>query len=205
MAKFTSEVDARIKLIGASGGYYSPFHYVAVLEIEGKPLEVGVVRDGERGGKRGNFLCSCGNNAVPLLLEYLGSEEKLQALADELAEVNEGYLETIEVYPEDEYKHVFTPQEIIKVGVCRGRHEMPCDYYVFDSEIKDPTDVELIEVVAEAIISSLAKGNKRFEIYVTGLTVAVIAVIKAAIKYSTNVVAMHYDTRTGKYYEQKIL
>ena len=47
----------------------------------------------------GNFLRSCGNRAVPLLLEYLGSEEKLQALADELAEVNEGYLYPVEVDP----------------------------------------------------------------------------------------------------------
>ena len=105
MARFISEVDARVKLIGCSGDYYSPFHYVAVLEIEGKPLEVGVVRDGERGGKKGNFLCSCGNKAVPLLLEYLGSEEKLQELADELAGVNEGCLCPIEVDPEEEYGH----------------------------------------------------------------------------------------------------
>lgn len=105
MAKFTSEVDARIKLIGNNGDYYATTHYVAVLEIDGKLLEVGVVRDGERGGKRGNFLCSCGNNAVPLLLEYLGSGEKLQALADELAEVNEGYLYPVEVDPKEEYGH----------------------------------------------------------------------------------------------------
>ena len=28
----------------------------------------------------------------------------------------------------------------IKIGVCKGRHEMPCDMYVFE-EISDPTDV----------------------------------------------------------------
>ena len=101
MAKFTSEVDARIKLVGNNGDYYSPLHYVAVLEIEGKLLEVGVGRN----GGEGNFLRSCGNRAVPLLLDYLGSEEKLQALADELAEVNEDYLYPVEVDPKEEYGH----------------------------------------------------------------------------------------------------
>ena len=202
MATFISEVDPRIKLIGNNGDYYASAHYVAVLEIEGKLLEVGVVRNGEEG----NFLRSCGNRAVPLLLEYLGSGEKLQALADELAEVNEGYLYPVAVDLKEEYGYTSTPLEVVKIGVCKGRHEMPCDFYVFGSEIKDPTDVKSLELEAEASISALVKdSNIRLEIYITGLTVAVIAVIKAAIKYSVNVVAMHYDIRTNKYYEQKIL
>lgn len=202
MATFISEVDSRIKLVGNNGDYYSPLHYVAVLEIEGKLLEVGVVRN----GGEGNFLRSCGNRAVPLLLEYLGSEEKFQAFADELAEVNEGYLYPVEVDPKEEYGYIPASLEVLKIGVCKGRHEMPCDFYIFGSEIKDPTDVKSLELEAEASISALVKdSNTRLEIYITGLTVAVIAVLKTAIKYSVNVVAMHYDTRTGKYYEQKIL
>lgn len=196
---FISEVDSRIKLVGNNGDYYSPLHYVAVLEIEEKLLEVGVVRN--RG--EGNLLRSCGNRAVSLLLKYLGSREKLQAFADELAEVNEGYLYPVEVDPKEEYGYAPTSLEILKIGVCKGRHEMPCDFYIFGSEIKDPTDVKSLELEAEASISALVKdSNTRLEIYITGLTVAVIAVLKAAIKYSVNVVAMHYDIRTNKYYEQ---
>lgn len=80
-----------LKLIGWSGDYYSPLHYVAVLELEGKPLQVGVVRDGEKNGIRCNFLFSCGNRAVPLLTKIMG-EKGVQKLADNLAKINEANL-----------------------------------------------------------------------------------------------------------------
>lgn len=95
--------------------------------------------------------------------------------------------------------------EKIKIGVCKGRHEMPCDMYVFDS-IEDPTNVEKIEKEAKAFFykNFFNEGVKKFEIYVTGLTVALIAVMKAADRYCDNIVLMHYDIKTGKYYPQDI-
>ena len=80
-----------IKLIGWSGDYYSPPHYVDVLEVEAKPLKVGVVRDGEKNGIKGNYLCSCRNRAVPLLTKIMG-EKAVQNLADNLAKINEANL-----------------------------------------------------------------------------------------------------------------
>lgn len=93
----------------------------------------------------------------------------------------------------------------IKIGVCKGRHEMPCDMYVFDS-IEDPTNVEEIEKEAKAFFykNFFNEGVKKFEIYVTGLTVALIAVMKAADRFCDEIVLMHYDTKTGNYYPQDI-
>lgn len=93
-----------------------------------------------------------------------------------------------------------------KIGVCKGRHEMPCDLFVFENTIEDPTDVEKIE--KEAIYffhkNFFNEGVKKFEIYVTGLTVALIAVLKAADRFCDEIVLMHYDIKTGNYYPQDI-
>lgn len=96
-------------------------------------------------------------------------------------------------------------EKIIKIDVCKGRHEMPCDMYVFDS-IEDPTNVEEIEKEAKTFFykNFFNEGVKKFKIYVTGLTVALIAVMKAADRYCDSIVLMHYDTKTGKYYSQEI-
>lgn len=93
----------------------------------------------------------------------------------------------------------------IKIGVCKGRHEMPCDMYVFDT-IEDPTNVEKIEKEAVYFFHKnfFNEDIKKIEIYVTGLTVALMAVMKAASRYCDEMVLMHYDTKTGTYYPQDI-
>lgn len=93
----------------------------------------------------------------------------------------------------------------IKIGVCKGRHEMPCDMYVFN-EIEDPTNVEVIEEEAIRFFDkNFTSGlTESVEIYVTGLTVALIVVIKAAFKHCDEIVLMHYDTKAGTYYPQDI-
>lgn len=115
---------------------------------------------------------------------------------------------------------------IIKVGVCKGRHEMPCSDYVFD-KIEDPTDVALMRDIANKYFMQfwgkmpfkccyfcdvnsndvvVQKIAAELEIYVTGLTVAVIEVLQAALHYFSgyNIKLMHYDASTGNYYPQRL-
>lgn len=202
--------EKEIKIIGWNGHYYIDSNYVVVLEIEGKPLRVAVVReDREDEESKENYLCSCGNRAVPLLLNYLGSEQLLQELADKLASINEGgELDFIEeVCPEEEYGYVPTSKKLIKVGVCKGRHEMPCDMFVFENTIEDPTDTLKLESDAEKFFDAnfpIVAPDDILEVYVTGLTVALIAVLKIAIKKFKRVHLKHFDTKSGLYYTQTL-
>lgn len=100
----------------------------------------------------------------------------------------------------------------IKIGVCKGRHEMPCDMYVFDT-IEDPTNAWQIRAKSlrfftnnfgEEFLREEDKISTPLEIYVTGLTVALIEVMRYANYFFSNVVLMHYDTKTGTYYPQQL-
>lgn len=91
---------------------------------------------------------------------------------------------------------------IYKIGLCEGRHPLPVTEYVFGS-IEDPTDVDGLEEVAEEFFRNLIP-NCLLELYVTGLSVALIAAINMASKYINikNIVLMHYDSKTNTYYPQ---
>lgn len=120
-------------------------------------------------------------------------------------------------------------EKILKVGVCEGRHPLPVNYYIFPQEI-NPLEVEELETTSsfrlieiaiqeglEVIHTSIILNNQvgyndimvrvfdaELHIYATGLTVAVLAVVKAAKKLFKSVVVMHYDRDSGNYYEQKM-
>lgn len=115
------------------------------------------------------------------------------------------------------------------IGVCEGRHEMPCTQYIFGQEV-DPLDVISLARTANERLFDLADEaglewqecparvpfqvgyadvytmayNADCVIYATGLTVAVMAVVKAAFDRFDGVVLMHYDRESGQYYEQRI-
>lgn len=100
----------------------------------------------------------------------------------------------------------------IKIGVCKGHHEMPCDTYVFE-EIYDPTDVLWMKLESlRFFVNNFGdEFNKREEkidiplkIYVTGLTVALIEVMRFASYFFSDVTLMHYNSKTGDYYPQII-
>ena len=118
----------------------------------------------------------------------------------------------------------------ITIGVCEGRHNMPCTNFVFGTEV-NPLETSKLEALACEKLASLVKEadlwtykmvpsedaycdsrtarvlkeGVELTIYVTGLTVALIAVINAAISMGfAKVVLMHYDRESGNYYPQKI-
>src|SRR5690554_3689884 len=106
----------------------------------------------------------------------------------------------------------------IRIGICKGRHPLPVDYYVFPQEV-NPLEVEQLEEIsnkrlieiaiqekakienATVVLSNqvdyhditVAVYNATVAIYATGLTVAVLAVVKAAKHLYKKVVVMHYD------------
>lgn len=98
----------------------------------------------------------------------------------------------------------------VSVALCAGRHAMPEGVVgsVFP-ETLNPTDVDGMKAVAEAFI--LANDDKAINLVVTGLTVAAMAVVKAALdmihasKVYVSLTLWHYDRDTGDYYSQEML
>ena len=111
----------------------------------------------------------------------------------------------------------------VNVGVCSGRHEMPVSNFVFDT-IGDPTDVKTLEETAlewyRNTVSPLKeKGyNVDINVYVTGLTVATVAILKVLIHchehaidddypcivHNGEILLWHFDAVGKKYYSQSI-
>lgn len=84
-------------------------------------------------------------------------------------------------------------------GLVRGRHAMPVSEYVFD-EIEDMFNFSKLEVVA---FDSLVKTSDTLVLYVTGLTVATVAVLNMAKKLGyKDVVLKHYNRDNGLYESQ---
>lgn len=114
---------------------------------------------------------------------------------------------------------------IIKAGLIRGRHELPVDDYIFDT-IDDITDVnvltntaanKLLQMFPHAVITTACLPNQadytdipvfcrgQLGLYVTGLTVALVAVLNAARQLGVRVILYHYDNSTLDYFTQDVL
>lgn len=93
----------------------------------------------------------------------------------------------------------------LKFGLVQGRHELPVEAYIFD-KIDDPTNLNKMTSVAMDWVSTLPKGEM-VEIYVTGLTVALVEVLNALklSDYRGTVYLMHYDSKKGDYFPQVVL
>ena len=88
------------------------------------------------------------------------------------------------------------------LALCQGRHEMPAEVAgsIFGQEV-DPLDVQGLEEKASAVVA----GAETATIYVTGLSVALVAALNACKKASVKkVVLMHYNRDAGSYYPQEV-
>lgn len=89
----------------------------------------------------------------------------------------------------------------MRIGAVQGRHYLPVDYYIFEEDIKDPTDLEeLYETVAEKL-----ENVGRVELYVTGLTVVTTTVINYCLDTTKPLTLYHFDRETNSYYKQPII
>ena len=96
----------------------------------------------------------------------------------------------------------------ISVGTVSGRHKLPVQEYVINEEIEDVTDVDSIQKKVDKYFEeNIANVDDKVELilYVTGLTLVVLAIVNACKKYGCNLVCMHYDRENDCYIGQKIL
>ena len=106
------------------------------------------------------------------------------------------YDDALAYYGEDRDGTVI--RHIPEFALCEGRHDMPCDEAIFPGTIEDPTDVMgLVRIASDKL-----GGCKTVVVYVTGLTVALVAVINACRDMGINLCLKHYDRNTGSYYNQ---
>ena len=114
----------------------------------------------------------------------------------------------------------------LKMGLCQGRHDIPdVDGYIFSQEI-NPLDTSGAETAAqerllflypEVTTSTSCLPNQadytdipvyvrgHLDLYVTGLTMALIAALNACRKLGIAVTLHHYDRNTGGYYPQTVV
>ena len=87
------------------------------------------------------------------------------------------------------------------LALCEGRHQMPTEVSgaIFPHNI-NPLDVEGLEKSA----SDKLAGCTELTLYVTGLTVALVAVMNVCRQKCIKLTLMHFDRATGNYYQQPV-
>ena len=98
----------------------------------------------------------------------------------------------------------------MKLGLCKGRHEIPnVEDYVFEETLNPLQVNELREAAFKKLqeVFGVKEGNlwgQELHIYVTGLSVALVAAIDAALSMALSVTLWHFDRESGEYYPQKL-
>lgn len=87
-------------------------------------------------------------------------------------------------------------------GLIKGRHDIPVDKFIFDGDIEDPTDVGNLDQIVWSKLNNY-RMNGHLTVYVTGLTVCTVAVVKWAAHWQVDLTLMHYDRDTGTYFPQE--
>jgi hypothetical protein len=90
----------------------------------------------------------------------------------------------------------------MKYGLVQGRHEIPnIDGYVF-SEIPNEKIFDYEYMESQAL--DRIQGLKKLDLYVTGLTSALVIVLEICQKHDISLTLWHYDVSTGGYIPQII-
>lgn len=91
----------------------------------------------------------------------------------------------------------------LKLGLCTGRHTIEgIQGYIFD-EIEDVTNVGALFDEAYSNLKELENG--KLELYVTGLTVALIEVLNACKFLNIKVELYHFNRETNSYFKQNVI
>lgn len=95
----------------------------------------------------------------------------------------------------------------MKVGLIKGRHAVPAEVkdYIFEHDIPQDhvTDAEYMYDTAEDAIMRFMTQD--LEIYVTGFTPALCAVLKVCKAYNISVSCWHYDREGRTFWKQEVL
>ena len=94
-------------------------------------------------------------------------------------------------------------KKVLKVGLIKGRHEMPVDEYIFDTLPMEGSLADKIpqlkEKAQEWIIS---KGDVEIELYVTGMTPVLTAFLRARGN-KKGLTLLHFDLSTKDYWREE--
>lgn len=90
----------------------------------------------------------------------------------------------------------------LKMALCEGRHEIPeaVDGPIFGNSL-NPLDLEGMRKTAAARLA----GVEALDLYVTGLTVALVEVINFCHANGVSLTLWHFDRETGGYYPQVVV
>lgn len=95
----------------------------------------------------------------------------------------------------------------MKVGLIKGRHSLPAEVkdYIFEHDIPQDhiTDAAYMKRIAEDFVEHFKPQS--LEIYVTGFTPALCAVLKACKAYNISVSCWHYDREGRTFWKQQVL
>ena len=90
----------------------------------------------------------------------------------------------------------------MKVGLCKGRHNIAdVSDYIYPI-IVDPTNLFELDKIATTYVLNLQIDS--LDLYVTGLSVALVSVINICNKFNINLTLWHYDNTTNNYYPQRV-
>ena len=92
----------------------------------------------------------------------------------------------------------------VEAGLFKGRHQLPVKNFIFTGEVS-PCDFKQMDEVAWCWLMRYTTPGDVLYLYVTGLTAATVAVIKACKLAGVGLVLMHYDRQSGQYVPQDVL
>jgi len=88
----------------------------------------------------------------------------------------------------------------ITAGLFKHRHELPCDRFIFDKPLAFIYDFKFQQKIIKKKLSCCSK----LDLYVTGLTPALVEVINYCMKNRIILTLWHYDTIIKRYRPQKV-
>jgi hypothetical protein len=91
----------------------------------------------------------------------------------------------------------------LNIALCKGRHDIPQakDGAIFPTNI-DPLDLKLMETTVIDFFNNMDATS--VNLYVTGLTVALVEVVKYCYQENINLTLHHFNRDTGTYYPQVV-
>ena len=105
--------------------------------------------------------------------------------------------------------------EVINVGLCAGRHEMPVSEFIW-SQIDNPMEFDELELQARNwLLQQNMENVQQVNVYITGLTVALTSFLNAwesvslelefEMDHRPYLYLLHYDRDTNSYKPQNWL
>jgi hypothetical protein len=88
-----------------------------------------------------------------------------------------------------------------KMALCAGRHNIPnaTDGAIFPAVV-NPIDIDGIN----AVVRTTLQNVDCLDLYVTGLSVALVAVVDYCVSNGVGLTLWHYNVATGDYYPQPV-